>query len=116
LIAFGQLFILPAPVYIAEVWFAVDERATATALAFFCNCLGLSFGFLSSNYLIGMSVLTFSQYLIMMASISTGAIIFCGFVFKNKPKTPPSVSSESKKTPIMESLKALLFEKKNLFL
>lgn len=52
----------------------------------------------------------------MMASISTGAIIFCGFVFKNKPKTPPSVSSESKKTPIMESLKALLFEKKNLFL
>jgi len=47
------LFLLSAPGIVAERWFSIEERVLATSIALFSSIMGISFGYLTSAYIVG---------------------------------------------------------------
>lgn len=91
-IALAQLFILPAPAFIAERWFSAGERSTATGLMFFSNVIGVSLGFLTSVYYIT-SFDDFPTYMAASAILMSLSPLPALFVIRDKPRIPANISS-----------------------
>lgn len=42
--AIAQLFLLPTPPYLAELWFELEKRSLVIGIGFYSNLLGLGLG------------------------------------------------------------------------
>ncbi|KAL4489385.1 hypothetical protein ABPG72_002681 [Tetrahymena utriculariae] len=115
-LSIAQLFILPAPVFIAERWFGMSERVTATGIMYFGNVLGVSFGFLTSVYYVTDSS-KLNTYLFYMAICLSLAAPFSIFVFKNKPTEPANQSSSNtNKIDVIQTVKMIFTSPKTLLI
>lgn len=83
-LSMAQLFILPAPVIIAERWFGSAERLTATGIMLFSNVLGLSFGFLTSVYYVNQPA-HIPNYIFYMAVCLSLSFLPGLFIFHDQP-------------------------------
>ncbi|XP_060610283.2 heme transporter FLVCR1 [Anolis sagrei] len=95
----AQVFILGLPSRIASVWFGPKEVSTACAVAVLGNQLGTAIGFLLPPVLVpntadDMDLMGYNirNMFYGTAAISTFLFILVAFVFKEKPKYPPSQS------------------------
>ncbi|CAL4163014.1 unnamed protein product, partial [Meganyctiphanes norvegica] len=93
--ASSQIFILGIPAQLAATWFGPDQVSTACALGVFGNQLGIAIGFLippaivhHSNIAGGLRTMFYS-----VAGIGAALFVLIIFIFKEKPKTPPSAAA-----------------------
>ena len=119
LIGFGQFFnglansvtgAIPAPV--SETWFALNERATATALVALAAGLGSSVSFIIGPLAVSMPKMNGSHVILNetdvplirkqlqhfnYATFGVTAILFLIVYFPDKPPTPPTVTAASQR-------------------
>ena len=102
--------------YIAERWFGMAERVTATGIMIFLNVLGLSIGFLTSAYMVTKES-EMSNYLLIAAIALSASFIPGLFIFKDKPKTHANQSSDNKdKIDVLQTCKLILTTPHNLLI
>ncbi|GIY04607.1 feline leukemia virus subgroup C receptor-related protein 2 [Caerostris darwini] len=117
--AFGQVFVLSLPSFIAGVWFGAGEVGLACAMGVFGNQLGIALGFIIPPMMMTNDCkdevdISFELSVIgwPMAVINTILLIIIIFVFQEKPEHFPSVAQLTKnqnkcKTEYGKSLKKL---------
>ncbi|XP_068948033.1 heme transporter FLVCR2 [Petaurus breviceps papuanus] len=112
--ATAQVFILGMPSHLAAVWFSEREVSTACSLAVFGNQVGIALGFLVPPILVpNIQDREELAYHISIMFYMTGAVasflfILVIFIFREKPKYPPSHAQYLSYT--MEARKAAYFE------
>ncbi|XP_074146085.1 choline/ethanolamine transporter FLVCR2 [Sminthopsis crassicaudata] len=118
--AVAQVFILGLPSSLAAVWFSEREVSTACSLAVFGNQVGIALGFLIPPLLIpNIDNREELAYHISIMFYMTGAVasllfILVIFIFKEKPKYPPSQAQylsytmETQRTSYFESIARLM--------
>ncbi|XP_074091785.1 choline/ethanolamine transporter FLVCR2 [Macrotis lagotis] len=118
--AVAQVFILGMPSRIAAVWFSEREVSTACSLAVFGNQVGIALGFLIPPILVPnindqdelahhISILFY-----ITAGVASLLFILVFFIFKEKPKYPPShaqylsYSMEKQKSACLDTIGRLM--------
>jgi len=103
LASLAQTFILGVPPKVAALWFPMEERATATALASLSNQLGIAIGFLIGPALVPNSY-DMAHLFFMEAVICSVIALGILFVFRGQPPlTPPNcLQSLPEQNPIQE--------------
>lgn len=81
----AQLFVLPTPLYLSEVWFSLEKRPFAIALGFYSNLLGFGTGGTVSSLLSYNSV-SVKQILLIFSCVSCFSLVVAIIAIKNKPK------------------------------
>ena len=88
---------LKVPAKLATVWFGADEHATATAVGFLVNILGMAVGFIQSTQMVpdtqsdmsavasGMLAMNLSQMVYVMI-----VLLLTYACFRSQPPSPPS--------------------------
>lgn len=105
LIAFSQPFVLAAPTRYSDLWFTNRGRVAATALTSLANPFGAALGQLIIPFWV-YSASDVPNAVLYVAIIATVCAI-PSFFIPAKPPTPPGPSGETKKLPILESLRIL---------
>ncbi|KRX07330.1 Major facilitator superfamily domain, general substrate transporter [Pseudocohnilembus persalinus] len=85
MIAIAQLWVLPAPAILTEIWFIPQERPVAISIAFFCNILGLSFFQLVACYMVKQQQ-DLNDFLLFQGIFMAVPFILSILFIKNKPK------------------------------
>lgn len=134
LVFVGQIFaslfqpaILNSPGKIAANWFRVNARSLVTAICCVANALGVLFGFIFHLFIIDDNVDPkkdpekykdmFFDYIFWEFIVNLVCCIPTFFIFRNKPKIPPSPSqNEEKSLSLFQSVKNLMKNSKFIFL
>lgn len=140
LINFGQFIAmlscpigLGAPPFLSAVWFPLNERTTATAIATLVPYLGLSITYVSGPALVPTISLSnatnvtlydvdrmrdnITIYMVIQLIISAVLLVCVLIYFPSKPPLPPSPSSEiTRSEAYREEIKKLLQDKSYLHL
>ena len=113
--------VLQVPAKLATVWFGADEHATATAVGYLVNILGMAIGFIQSTQMVpdkrddmaavgaGMFFMNLSQMVYVIVTLTLTYMFF-----KDEPPTPPiHINSSAQKDDELvlsfrESLRLLL--------
>lgn len=88
----SQITILPAYIYLPEVWFPMEERNLAFGVPFYFNLLGLNFGFMFPTQFVEVSEngeCNIAMMQFVCAAISTVSLVISCLFIKNKPRSPP---------------------------
>lgn len=86
----AQLFLLPSPVYLAQLWFVMEKRSFVIGIGFYSNLLGFGLGGTLSSWL---GTITVQSIITALAIIATISFLACTLLVKNHPK----IRIESKK-------------------
>lgn len=111
-----------APAKIAAVWFGDGERAIATTVGALAMPLGSIGGFILPAILVPDSTSTdpegksvIENYILIQNIVITVMALPILFLIRNKPPTPPSASSVSRKMGLCESMKRVFMNKDCVF-
>lgn len=114
--AVAYCMIIQIPGKLSSQWFPERESATATSIGVFMNLLGVAVGFLQPALMVkdshnmnvvqeGLSFFFISQMFL------SGAILLLTTAYKEKPRTPPTLSSLRESTCFVSTIKSLLRNK-----
>lgn len=117
--SFGQPFIVNSPAKIAATWFNEKHRVTATTILSTIGPIGIGIGFLIPGLVMGdgnslskemkrEKVYNIMFYEALILSILNLPTLF---LFRKKPKTPPSFSEKIQKVDFLPSFKKTLKNK-----
>ena len=84
--SFAQLFLLPTPFYLAEVWFPLEKRSLVIGIAFYSNLLEFGLGGTLSSLIGYYNIVTVSNILLSIAAASTISFLIAVVIVRNKPK------------------------------
>ncbi|GFU32113.1 feline leukemia virus subgroup C receptor-related protein 1 [Trichonephila clavipes] len=108
--AFGQVFVLSLPPFIAGVWFGAAEVGLACAMGVFGNQLGIALGFIippsiMTNDCTDKVDISYELSVIgyPMAAINTVILIVIVFFFQEKPNAFPSIAQATKNSSETET-------------
>jgi len=111
--AIGQPFLLNAPQKLSAVWYPQEERALSTTVASVSNPIGVGIGFVLAQLFVQNGAEgdegRKEVYNLMLFSAGLGSLLILPlyFLFKNKPKVPPSKTADTEKYSYKQSLKSL---------
>jgi len=116
----GNPFFLNAPAKIAALWFKPDARALATTIGSMANPLGTLIGLVLPNLFVNKHVVNkghgksaMVDLILLQAILTTVIAVLFFLVFRERPPTPPSLTSvEHTQEPFFASCKSLLRNRK----
>lgn len=112
----AQIVILPACIYLPEVWFPIEERNIAFGVPFYFNMLGLNFGYIFPAEFVGDNCDRISYMQFICSIISTLGLLICVLLIRNKPKSPTNKKSLQVKRPTWKkSFQFIFCNGQNLF-
>ena len=94
--AIGQPFLLNAPAKLAAVWFGENERVIAITIAIVFQTLGDAIGFVLPSLYVTVNDTdeefkdNIKSSLVVQAVVGILIFLACLFLFKNRPKIPPT--------------------------
>jgi len=118
--AIGQPFLLNAPQKLSAVWYPQEERALSTTIASVSNPIGVGIGFVLAQMFVdngaegSQGLKQVHNLMLFSAGLGTLLTFPLFFLFKNKPKVPPSKTADTEKYSYKQSLKSLFGNKNYL--